>query len=68
MVIIRKTTLSEGKAIVMLVPYQGRAIQRGGMPVFDGAATFQRGRGFGSVLSKIFRNVVLPVAKNVGKK
>ena len=27
----------------------------------------QRGRGFGSVLGSIFRNVVVPTAKSVGK-
>ena len=50
----------------MLVPYQrGR-----GFPVYQGGPPYmgmQRGRGFGSVLGSIFRNVVVPAAKNVGK-
>lgn len=45
----------------MLVPYQ-----RGGYPVFVGRA-YQRGRGFGSVMSSVFRNLVVPAAKSVGK-
>ena len=50
----------------MLVPYRGRIRQRGGYPVFEGRA-YQRGRGFGSVLSSMFRNFVVPAAKNIGK-
>lgn len=50
----------------MLVQYRGRPIMRGGYPVFEGRV-YQRGRGFGSVLSSMFRNFVLPAAKNVGK-
>ena len=50
----------------MLVPYRGRMRQRGGYPVFEGRA-YQRGRGFGSVLSSMFRNFVVPAAKNIGK-
>ena len=46
----------------MLVPYQ-----RGGTyPVFIGKS-YQRGRGFGSIMSSVFRNLVVPAAKNVGK-
>ena len=45
----------------MLVPYQS-----GGYPVFAGRA-YQRGRGFGSVMSSLFRNLVVPAAKSVGK-
>lgn len=45
----------------MLVPYQ-----RGGYPVYVGRA-YQRGRGFGSVMSSLFRNLVVPAAKSVGK-
>lgn len=48
----------------MLVPY--KPSQRGGYPVFVGQSV-QRGRGFGSILSSVFRNVLIPVAKNVGK-
>ena len=49
----------------LLVPYQS---QRGGgnYPVFIGGS-YQRGRGFESVLSSVFRNLVVPAAKNVGK-
>lgn len=47
----------------MLVPYKS---QRGGYPVFVGQA-YQRGRGFGSILSSVFRNVIVPAAKDVGK-
>ena len=48
----------------MLVPYHP---QRGaGLPVFHGMAV-QSGRGFGSALSGFMRNVILPVAKTVGK-
>ena len=45
----------------MLVPYQ-----RGGYPIFSGRA-YQKGRGFGSVMSSLFRNLVVPAAKSVGK-
>jgi len=45
----------------MLVPYQ-----RGGYPVFVGRA-YQKGRGFGSIMSSVFRNLVVPAAKSVGK-
>lgn len=51
----------------MLVPYQRG---RGSFPVYRGGPPymgFQRGRGFGSVLGSIFRNVVVPTAKTVGK-
>ena len=50
----------------MLVPYQrgrGFPVYRGGPPYLG----IQRGRGFGSVLGSIFRNVVVPTAKTVGK-
>lgn len=50
----------------MLVPYHGRIRQRGGYPVFEGRV-YQRGRGFGSVLSGLFRNFIVPAAKNIGK-
>lgn len=50
----------------MLVPYHCRSRQRGGYPVFQGHA-YQRGRGFGSVLSSMFRNFVVPAAKDLGK-
>lgn len=46
----------------MLVPYS----QRGGFPIFAGRA-YQRGRGFGSIMSSVFRNLIVPAAKNVGK-
>lgn len=49
----------------LLVPYRS---QRGAghYPVFIGRS-YQRGRGFGSVLSSVFRNLLVPAAKNVGK-
>lgn len=46
----------------MLVPYQS-----GGFPVFVGSSLPQHGRGFGSVMSSLFRNLVVPAAKSVGK-
>ena len=48
----------------MLVHY--KRSQRGGFPVFAGSA-FQRGRGFGSVMSKMFKNFIVPMAKDAGK-
>lgn len=50
----------------MLVPYHSRRFQHGGYPVFIGRS-HQKGAGFGSVMSSLFRNVVVPVAKDVGK-
>ena len=48
----------------ILVPYRP---QRGSsLPVFRGMAV-RSGRGFGSALSGLFRNVVLPVASTVEK-
>ena len=50
----------------MLVPYHSRRSKNGGYPVFIGRS-HQKGAGFGSVMSAIFRNLVVPVAKDVGK-
>lgn len=50
----------------MLIPYHSRKSQHGGYPVFIGRS-HQRGAGFGSTMSSIFRNFVVPVAKDVGK-
>ena len=48
----------------MLIPL--RSQHGNGIPIFAGSS-YQRGSCFGSVLSSIFRNVILPTAKNVGK-
>lgn len=51
----------------MLVPYQRG---RGGFPVYRGGPPYmgmQRGKGFGSVMGSLFRNLIVPAAKTVGK-
>ena len=47
----------------MLIHYKH---QTGGFPVFSGKA-YQSGRGFGSVMSSMFRNFIVPMAKTAGK-
>lgn len=50
----------------MLVDYHSQKRQHGGYPVFVGRS-HQLGAGFGSTMSSIFRNLIVPAAKNVGK-
>lgn len=48
----------------MLVPYRPNGNRTS--PIFIGRS-YQRGRGFGSTMSSIFRNFIVPAAKDVGK-
>ena len=50
----------------MLVQYHRRKQRKYGLPYYQGMQ-IQRERGLGGILSSLFRNVILPTAKNVRK-